>query len=113
MLSLKENRRCYASESQRGILLKLVSNPTIEQQFFLMGGTALSVFYLHHRVSNDLDLFCLQEISLSDIGFWIRRIWPGESAVIRDAPKFLSCLVIGTKIDLVIDPLNSITSRRF
>ena len=111
MISPKENKDCYASESQREILLKLISEPTIEEQFFLTGGTALSVFYLHHRMSNDLDLFSLQQANLSELGFWIRSLWPGESAVIKEAPHFLSCLILETRIDLVVDPL-SIEEKR-
>jgi hypothetical protein len=111
MISPKENRICYVSERQRKILLQLITEPTIEEQFFLTGGTALSVFYLHHRVSNDLDLFSLQQVNLSELGFWIRGLWPGESAVIKEAPHFLSCLILETKIDLVIDPL-SIDEKR-
>ena len=111
MISPKENRSCYVSESQREILLQLITEPTIEKQFFLTRGTALSAFYLHHRMSNDLDLFSLQQVNLSEIGFWIRGLWPGESFVIKEAPHFLSCLILETKIDLVIDPL-SIDEKR-
>jgi predicted nucleotidyltransferase component of viral defense system len=31
------------------------------QAFFLTGGTALSAFYLHHRYSQDIDLFTVQK----------------------------------------------------
>jgi hypothetical protein len=36
------------------------------QSFFLTGGTALAAFYLHHRVSVDLDLFTLDELALRE-----------------------------------------------
>lgn len=107
MINLKENKNCYTSESQREILLQLISEPTIEEQFFLTGGTALSAFYLHHRMSNDFDLFSFQPVNLSEIGFWIRGLWPGESVVIKEASHFLSCLILETKVDLVIDPLST------
>jgi hypothetical protein len=29
----------------------------VDQRFFLTGGSALGLFYLHHRISYDLDLF--------------------------------------------------------
>ena len=106
MINPKENRGCYVSESQREILLQLITEPTIEEHFFLTGGTALSAFYLHHRMSNDLDLFSLQQVNLPELGFWIRGFWPGESVVIKEGPHFLSCLILETKIDLVIDPLS-------
>jgi len=111
MISPKENKSCYFSETQREVLLQLITEPTIEEQFFLTGGTALSTFYLHHRMSNDLDLFSLQQVNLPEIWYWIRGLWPGESVVIKEAPHFLSCLILETKIDLVIDPL-SIKEKR-
>jgi len=111
MISPKENKSCYISETQREVLLQLITEPTIEEQFFLTGGTALSTFYLHHRISNDLDLFSLQQANLPEIWFWIRGLWPGKSVVIKEAPHFLSCLILETKIDLVIDSL-SIEEKR-
>lgn len=36
-------------------------NPKITQKFYWTGGTALSEFYLHHRLSEDIDLFCENE----------------------------------------------------
>jgi hypothetical protein len=64
------------------------------------------LFFRLDTISNDLDLFSLQQVNLSELGFWIRGLWPGESAVIKEAPHFLSCLILETKIDLVIDPLS-------
>jgi len=34
-----------------------------DTSFFLTGGTALGAFYLHHRYSEDLDLFTLDELT--------------------------------------------------
>ncbi len=39
----------------------------VSKQFFLTGGTALAAFYLHHRLSDDLDLFTLDKAML-DLG---------------------------------------------
>ncbi len=36
------------------------------QQFFLTGGTALAEYYLHHRLSEDIDLFTLDEEAFSN-----------------------------------------------
>lgn len=36
------------------------------QSFFLTGGTALAAFYLHHRLSVDLDLFTLDDLALAE-----------------------------------------------
>ncbi len=39
----------------------------ITDRFFLTGGTALSEFYLHHRLSEDLDFFSTLDVSTQDI----------------------------------------------
>lgn len=111
MERLVENRSCYATPVQREVLLRLITNPLIEQAFFLTGGTALSVFYLHHRLSNDLDLFTLESLDLAEIDFWIKRVWLQESSKIREGPNFLSFLIKEVKVDLVIDPLSNREER--
>lgn len=42
--------------------LELVqSQPQLTKRFYLTGGTALAEFYLQHRLSEDIDLFCEKE----------------------------------------------------
>jgi len=108
-----EDKNCYASKNQREILLKLASEHLIKDAFFLTGGTALSVFYLHHRASDDIDLFRLPPGSLKELGIWIKRSWPKESVIIRESADFLSCLIEGVRVDLVIDPLSSKEARPY
>ncbi|MBD3414794.1 MAG: hypothetical protein GF421_10235 [Candidatus Aminicenantes bacterium] len=107
----KENKNCYASPVQREILLRLITHPTIRESFFLTGGTALSAFYLYHRVSDDLDLFSLQSTDFSEIDFWIRSSWKGTCSKIKQGPDFLSFLIEGTKVDFVIDDLSNKKNR--
>ena len=38
-------------------LLRAIGKSPLRDEFFLTGGTALAVLYLHHRYSVDLDLF--------------------------------------------------------
>lgn len=38
----------------------------VGRSFFLTGGTALAAFYLHHRLSEDLDLFTLDDLALTE-----------------------------------------------
>jgi hypothetical protein len=102
----RENREFYASETQRDILVSLVENPDLARAFFLTGGTALAVFYLHHRVSNDLDLFTRENVELPEIGFWAKRIWPADSRTLRQGPQFLSMIIKGTRVDWVCDPIS-------
>ena len=44
------------------------------QRFFLTGGTALAAFHLHHRVSEDLDLFTYDDAAMSEIDRLVPRI---------------------------------------
>lgn len=111
MENIRENKNCYASPLQRELLALLVTHPDIENNFFLTGGTALSVFYLHHRLSDDLDLFTKDFLSLSEIDFWIKTTWPKENVKIKEATQFLSLLIKDVKVDFVIDTL-SIEGKR-
>ena len=106
-----EDKSCYASPTQREVLVNLIAHPDIEKNFFLKGGTALSVFYLHHRISDDLDLFAKDFTDLSEIGFWVKTRWPRESVTIKETSQFVSCLVREVKVDFVIDPLSTDEQR--
>jgi hypothetical protein len=105
MAGLKFFREAFAGPDQRSILARLGTHQVIAESFFLTGGTALGAFYLGHRVSEDLDLFSRNDLDLAEIDFWIGRTWPGETSPIRRSPGFVSILVRGIKIDLVVDPL--------
>ncbi len=105
MPPIREDPSGYASARQREVLLQLVLHPGIEDQFFLTGGTALSVFYLGHRTSEDIDLFTREEFNLGEIDFWVRGQWPNASSKIQEGPHFLSYLVREVRVDFAIDPL--------
>lgn len=47
---------------QKQILSILVRDASFSKYFYLSGGTALSEYYLHHRLSDDLDFFSEKEI---------------------------------------------------
>lgn len=102
-----ENKRCYAEKNQRKILLDIISNKTIEDLFFLTGGTALSVFYLHHRISNDLDLFTIEHVDIPEIDFIFKTEFGRKYLKIKESKRFLSALIDDTKVDLVIDPVSN------
>ena len=106
MVELKENRDCYASVKQRDILKKLLEYEEIAQYFFLTGGTALSVFYLHHRTSEDLDLFTLNDIHFDEIDHWIKIYYQERGVKIKTSENFLSYLIEGIKVDFVRDRLS-------
>jgi len=102
----KENKNCYASQTQREIIFEFINHRILKDDFFLTGGTALSVFYLHHRRSNDLDFFTLKPIDLSEIDFNSKLIWKNSYTKIKESPHFLSMVIQNVKVDLVIDPLS-------
>lgn len=44
----------------------------IVDAFYLTGGTALAEFYLHHRLSEDLDFFSEKPLSILEILKWVK-----------------------------------------
>ena len=107
----KENKDFYSSKVQREVFLKLLTHPNVEDSFFLTGGTALAAYYLYHRVSDDLDLFTLNQVDFAEIDFWVRTTWQTACSKIKESPNFLSFLIQETKVDFVIDPLSNKMDR--
>jgi len=62
------------TKKQHLLLELLATQPYIQQHFYLSGGTALSEYYLHHRLSEDLDFFSLEEVSPKTIQIIFRKI---------------------------------------
>ena len=44
------------------------------KKFYLSGGTALSEFYLHHRLSEDLDFFTQEELNIDELKKFINVV---------------------------------------
>ena len=101
--------------SPRGILTPLQSE-FLERFFghpnalFLSGGTALSEFYLGHRFSKDLDLFCVEDPAFAEGASLVERV-SGEMgatlARVQTAPTFRR-YALGREgkqivVDLVLD----------
>ncbi|MCP5049263.1 MAG: nucleotidyl transferase AbiEii/AbiGii toxin family protein [bacterium] len=106
MDKLIENPTCYLYPQQRELLINLFKSGTIREKYFLTGGTALSVFYLHHRKSNDLDLFTINEPQFSDIEYWAKSVWRTKYTRFKMEPYILSAELNGVKVDFVHDPLS-------
>lgn len=49
-------------------------NDYITSSYYLAGGTALAEFYLHHRISEDIDLFTRDEVNPKKISDFINGI---------------------------------------
>jgi len=62
----------------------------ITQRFYLTGGTALSEFYLQHRLSYDLDFFCEnEEVEPDIVEAFLKKISPKLSVVKIKKGQFL------------------------
>lgn len=59
---------------QQKILLKQFIAWPQASVFYLTGGTALSAFYLHHRLSEDLDFFTEEDVEAESILIFLRSI---------------------------------------
>ena len=54
--------------------LSLVGDDPALRRFYLSGGTALSAFFLQHRVSDDLDFFTPNSVPLADVSKTVQKI---------------------------------------
>ncbi len=46
----------------------------LSKKFYLSGGTALAEFYLHHRISEDLDFFTQEELNIDELKRFINVV---------------------------------------
>ena len=68
------NQPSILSENQKKFLKLLSEEKSICAHFYLTGGTALAEFYLHHRLSEDLDFFSEQEFDPQSISVILKKI---------------------------------------
>ncbi len=68
------NQRSILSENQKKLLELLSREQSICDHFYLTGGTALAEFYLHHRLSEDLDFFSEQEFDPQSVFVVFKKI---------------------------------------
>jgi predicted nucleotidyltransferase component of viral defense system len=61
------------SEEQKR-LLRHFSQSDLRRSFYLTGGTALSAFYLFHRVSEDLDFFSSEQAGVENILAFLKTL---------------------------------------
>lgn len=94
-------------------VLKVVRS--VDTGFFLTGGTAASRGYLHHRFSDDLDLFVSDD---DRFGLWVDRIiqalvhggnW--QSQVVLREERFGRLNLIRDEITLKIEMINDVPAR--
>lgn len=61
------------TDAQRSVLSQVAAEPLL-QAFYLSGGTALSAYYLFHRISDDLDFFTEGEVDQTFLLFFIATL---------------------------------------
>lgn len=61
------------TEEQKNLLLRFRDSPLC-QRFYLTGGTALAAFYLHHRLSEDLDFFSEENVSVEEVLDFVKSL---------------------------------------
>lgn len=69
------------SKNQKKILDLLSHDKSICENFYLTGGTALAEFYLHHRLSEDLDFFSEREFEPQSISIVLKKIQEAAGVV--------------------------------
>ncbi len=82
--------------------------PQITKRFYLTGGTALSEFYLQHRISHDIDLFTeKEEVDQRVIEAFLKKVSKQLSVVKVKRSQFLGLfsysLVFEDKQELKVD----------
>ncbi len=77
------------TKEQQIILKEISGNEFLAANFYFTGGTALSAFYLFHRISEDLDFFSEQEIHLPSIEKFIGKLKKSLNLIKVDYRKFL------------------------
>jgi len=81
-----------------------------QQHFFLTGGTALTEFYLAHRVSFDLDFFTSEEALIVPFSYQVTALadtYPFQVEVVRRFATYVEFLITQDtetlKVDLAFD----------
>ncbi len=70
------------TKNQQTLLAKIGLEPSIRDNFYLTGGTALAAFYLQHRYSEDLDFFSETEFEPQGIRVVFEKI-KSETGIIQ------------------------------
>lgn len=72
---------------QRLVFAELGKNKFLRERFYFTGGTALSVFYLRHRYSEDLDFFSEKPLD-EETTFMINAFMGKVSGVLKSEHRF-------------------------
>lgn len=91
--------------SSQAIFLDEFFTSILEPKFFLTGGTALAAYYLHHRLSEDLDFFTIdQNADFAAVSAQMNRLINRLNYKIENQVSthdFLQFILIGKRKDLL------------
>lgn len=97
--------------NQKILLGEISRYPPLTNRFYLTGGTALAEFYLHHRISEDLDFFSEEEFDTTYITVFLKKnkdkIGFQEMDIQRKQNRFIYFLHFGKerlKVDFAFYP---------
>jgi predicted nucleotidyltransferase component of viral defense system len=97
------------NQLQSDLLVAFFDLP-LADRFVLTGGTALAVYYLHHRLSEDLDLFTLDRDAFEQASVTVRSLAEALDATCDDRrlsphlhQAFFSRESEQVKLDIVLD----------
>ena len=81
-------------------LLRELQDSEVFINYFLVGGTALSL-QLGHRISDDIDLFTRQDINKDEIFNFLNKNYNGKYQIINIQNIILQVMVNEIKVDMV------------
>lgn len=74
MVKKEHNPKAILTPEQRDFLDIVADKKFLCERFYFTGGTPLAVFYLQHRISEDIDLFSEREIHLPSIKSFVKEV---------------------------------------
>ncbi len=77
----------YPNAYSKKTLQAIASDSIIQKHFYLTGGTALSEYYLHHRLSEDLDFFSETDVDSLWLSTFTKKIKAVIGASTVDSQK--------------------------
>lgn len=77
------------------LLLRRLRESLLGSQFYLTGGTALSSFFLHHRLSLDLDLFSREPFDAKKVVRFVNEVADGPVVAARAQDRYVFTVPIG------------------
>lgn len=83
---------------QKRFLETVIKEPYILKNYYFTGDTALSEFYLKHRISKDIDLFSEKEVNLPSISKFVKKAAKNLSAVEIKPEQYLGLYTFFFKI---------------